>query len=575
LSGEGATVLFLDNSASMAYRDEGGERFEAAKRAGREILRNLSGQVLVMPLVEERGGGSEKRGNPWTGPAEARRRLDEIPLSYGRGDASSALNRAFQAVQESRGAGNILILTDLARGDWENLDLSRAERIPAETGVAFLRIGGPKRDPNAAVKEAALVEGDAVAGTSSRLEATLVNYSDDPGSTSVSLFIGGTKRDQRSLGLKAGEEGKVSFDAFLERPGWIDAEIRLGGDSLPLDDSFYFGLQAKEKIKVLIVDGDPRRALKASESYYLLNALNPGRGGESPFLPRVVTEKEWDGMDSRSFDALFLLNVGKPPGSRISSFLESGKPVFVFCGDRILPGEYNRLPLFPWRLREIQERERPRAQRIGRIDFRHEALKGFAAGGAESLRSALFRRYLRLEGSAGNLLLLENGDPLLSQGEIGKGKIFLFASSADLDWTDLPLKGGYLPLIHGLLKGATALGKDSGPKSGRFGGHPEEKNLPVPVRGAPGGLGVYRFFGEEGESWRGLNLPLEESNLAKMTEAELLGRFGSLPVKVAQFNEGGAAELKGGRREAWPYLLFFLLVVLAVEMAVAETWGQT
>ena len=208
-------------------------------------------------------------------------------------------------------------------------------------------------------------------------------------------------------------------------------------------------------------------------------------------------------------------------------------------------------------------------QRIGQIDFSHEALKGFSAGGGESLRSALFRRYLRLEGTARNLLTLENGDPLLSQAEIGKGKLFLFASSADLDWNDLPLKGGYLPLIHGLLKEATAMGRDSSPRSGRYGDAPEGKIPPVQVRGAQGGLGVYQFFAEEGESWRGVNFPPEESNLAKLTAAEVSRKFGSLPVKVAQFKEGEGENLRGGRKEAWPYLLGFLLVVLAVEMGVA------
>ena len=113
----------------------------------------------------------------------------------------------------------------------------------------------------------------------------------------------------------------------------------------------------------------------------------------------MATEKEWEGLDLRSFDALFLLNAGRPQGSRIASFLDSGKPVFIFAGDQVVPGEYNRMPLFPWRLREIQEKEGLKPQRIGQIDFSHEALKGFSAGGGESLRSALFRRYLRLEGT--------------------------------------------------------------------------------------------------------------------------------------------------------------------------------
>jgi hypothetical protein len=92
---------------------------------------------------------------------------------------------------------------------------------------------------------------------------------------------------------------------------------------------------------------------------------------------------------------------------------------------------------------------------------------------------------------------------------------------------------------------------------------------PAQVRGEQGGLGVYKFFVETDESWHGVNLPLEESNLAKMTDGEIERKFGSLPLKVVQFKEGEAAELWGGRKEGWPYLLGFLLAVLIAEMGVA------
>jgi hypothetical protein len=220
-------------------------------------------------------------------------------------------------------------------------------------------------------------------------------------------------------------------------------------------------------------------------------------------------------------------------------------------------------------VRDIQEKEGLKPERIGQIDFSHDALKGFSASGGESLKSALFGRYLPIEGNGKNLLTLESGFPLLAQANIGQGKLYLFTSSADLDWNDLPLKAGYLPLIQGLLKEATAMGKDSSLQSGRYGSEPEGNIPPVQVRGEQGGLGVYKFFGETGESWRGVNLPPEESNLAKMTEGEVGRKFGSLSVKVAQFKEGGTGNLRGGRKEAWPYLLGFLLVVLSVEMGVA------
>jgi len=34
--------------------------------------------------------------------------------------------------------------------------------------------------------------------------------------------------------------------------------VRLSGDRLSVDDVFYFPLKVREKMKVLIVDGDPR-----------------------------------------------------------------------------------------------------------------------------------------------------------------------------------------------------------------------------------------------------------------------------------------------------------------------------
>ena len=100
--------------------------------------------------------------------------------------------------------------------------------------------------------------------------------------------------------LKPEAEGKIFFELFLDRPGWMEGEIRLEGDALPVDDFFYFPLKIRERVKVLIVDGDPGRSLKTSESYYLINALNPGGSEASPFLSRVITEEELAGLDLRS-----------------------------------------------------------------------------------------------------------------------------------------------------------------------------------------------------------------------------------------------------------------------------------
>jgi hypothetical protein len=284
----------------------------------------------------------------------------------------------------------------------------------------------------------------------------------------------------------------------------------------------------------------------------------------------VVTEEELANLDPASNDALFLLNVSRPQASRMASFLEMGKPVFIFLGDRVAPEEYNSIPLFPWRLGQVNGAGGPRPARITQADYNGEGLRPFSKLKGESLKNANFHRYFRIEGSTKNLLTLENNDPLLVQAALGKGTIFLFASSADLDWNDFPLKAAYLPLIQGLLKEAVGLAEDSLPADIRFGEPFKEKSPPIQVTGLQGGPGIYKFSLPSGEVRRAVNPPLEESDLGKMSDGEIIKRFGTINTRVVEYKEGTLSTSQTSGKELWPFFLSFLLVVLAVEMGVAN-----
>jgi hypothetical protein len=68
------------------------------------------------------------------------------------------------------------------------------------------------------------------------------------------------------------------------------------------------------------------------------------------------------------------------------------------------------------------------------------------------LRSARFRRVYRLRPSPRAdrrvILWYEDGAPALVEGRHGEGRVLLFTSTLDRDWTDLPIRPGYLPLIQ-------------------------------------------------------------------------------------------------------------------------------
>jgi len=567
LGNAGARAIVIDNSLSMGFHEERGIRCDLAKKAAKEALKGFEGLVAVIPTVDIQ---STKRVDAirWMKPEEALTELANIPLSFGQGNPTSALSMAHQKLRNLKMDKEILFIGDMVRGDWESFNLSQLGTVSDAT-ITFLRIGGQKRDSNLTIKSVRLAEANAVVSVPARLEVTVSNLSDESGKTSVHLYLSDTKVDQKSLDLKAGEDGKIYFELFLDRSGWMDGEVRLSPDRLASDDIFYFSLKVREKVRVLIVDGDPKTSLRASESYYLTNALRPGGSDHSPFLPTVITESEMAFVDLKPYDALFLLNVAQLQPSRLASFMDLGRPVFIFLGDRVVPEDHNAYSFFPWRLGELKE-VGMRPESISGIDQSHEVLRSISANG-KSLKTASFRRYFRIDGSTRNLLTLGNRDPILVEAESGKSKLYLFTSSADLDWNDLPLKASYLPLIQGLLKESLGLTKDSLAASIRLGEFSEEENRFVQVKGTRKGPGIYLSLPPSGEVRKGVNPPLEESDLGKVSEDELKKKFGKMDVKLLEYEQGNVGNLLMRRKELWPYILIFLMVVLAVEMVLANS----
>ena len=569
---DGSKVLVIDNSMSMGFTEAQGERYERAKKVAQEIAGSLKSEVLIIPTAPVQGTRLEENKFPlrWMRPADALKELSSIPLSFGRGDPGTALMLACQNLKDVKNANEIVVISDMATGDWQGFDPGKLGVVPADTSITFLRIGPSTRDANVGVKGVSLSEGEVMVNTPFRLEVTIANLSDQPASSVVRISMGDAKIDQKSIDLKAREDGKVSFELLLDRAGWVNGQVRLSGDNLPYDDLFYFPLKVRDKIKVLVVDGDPRGSIRAGESYYLTGALRPGDSEESPFQVRVITDREFSAIDAGPYEALFLLNVAKPEPSKVAAFLDVAKPVFLFLGDRVNTEAYNGMPLFPWRLREIRQAAAPSLDRIAQVDYKHEALKAFARAGEKSLEGASFRLYYRMEGGGRTLLALQNKDPLLVEATVGKGRMFLYASSADLDWNDLALKAAYVPLIQGLVKEAVGSMRDSLPSDMKM-GEPFDKHIrPIQITGAEGGPGIYQFFRSSAEHRLALNTPFEESDLGKRIDAEIVKQLSGMQVKVVEYREGSQNQVRGGRQDLWPYFLGFLLLVLAVELGVAN-----
>jgi hypothetical protein len=566
--GGGTKAIIVDNSMSMGYRD-GADRYSQAIEAARTIVNDLSGRGMIIPTVARKESAAAEDSGPLP-PQEALRHLTSLNQSEAKGDPVAAIGLAFERLRSVPGQKEVILISDLARGDWQSTDQAKLGIIPADGRLTVLRIGSSRRDANSAVKDVRAGSGSVFAGSPYPVTARLANLSDAGGQIAVRVLIDGVRADQRTLLLKPGEEGTAPFRIVTNRSGWHNGEVHVAADNLAADDVFHFPLYVREKGRIAVIDGDPRPAMRESESYFLTRALLPGDAPEGPLEVRVFHESEFQEKDLSAYDQLFLLNVRRPSAARISAFLNAGKSVFVFLGDRVVPEDYNTLPLFPWKIRTVREfGEKP--ERISRIDHGHAALAAFGGGENATLAGTSFSRVYRVEGGAKPLLSLGNGDPLLLESSSGKGRLYLFASSADLDWNDLPLAAGYVPLLQGLVKSALAASEPAALPAMRVGETVSGGTVMGQVTGQQGGAGIYRVsVSGSGETRMALNAPFDESDLTKMTAADLKNLLPGIALTVTEYRRNGEGGLLGSRRVLWPYLLGFLLLVLAAEMGVTQ-----
>jgi hypothetical protein len=95
--------------------------------------------------------------------------------------------------------------------------------------------------------------------------------------------------------------------------------------------------------------------------------------------------------------------------------------------------------------------DRP-AERLAPLDRRHPLLSAFPAHG-EGLTSARFFKYVLLEPMPDTVdrtvvLRYETGAPALVERQVGKGRVLLLTTTVDREWTDLPIRAGFLPLVQ-------------------------------------------------------------------------------------------------------------------------------
>jgi hypothetical protein len=116
--------------------------------------------------------------------------------------------------------------------------------------------------------------------------------------------------------------------------------------------------------------------------------------------------------------------------------------------------------VLPRKLRVVKNAVEPnapdaatRAARLTQVALNHPVLTPFTGRAREGLLSTRFYRYALFEGDSQGvqtdvLATMDDGAPVFLAARRGKGRVFVAASTVDRDWSDLPIRTSFLPLMQ-------------------------------------------------------------------------------------------------------------------------------
>jgi len=470
-------LLVIDGSYSMDYKPTDQSRFERARQvAARIVQQSPQGDGFTLVLMAAPPQAVVSR--PAFAAGEFLRELDGLRLLHGSLDLAGTLAMAERVVQAAQrdyprlARHEVYFLTDLGRVGWGFEPRSpavqevqrRAERLAQAAALTGVDLGQPGAE-NAAIVELRIADATATTAQPVQFEVQVRSFAARAQRRQLELMVDGRRVGRQPIELAPGGQAAAAFSHAFDAPGEHAVEARLDPDPLEIDDRRYLALAVEEAVRVLCVDGRPSGRAGEGAAYYLRRALAPDPQHASLWAvrPEVVAGSDLVERDLTAYPCVFLCNVAQfTPGEVhvMEDYLGGGGSLIVFLGDRVLPERYNRLlstdgssrGFLPARLGPIVEQAQ---YRLDPLEYRHPAMAAFRGQEHTGLLTTPVAKYFRLEipkdSKARPVVALADGDPLIVEQPVGRGRVVLVATSADASWTEMPRWPSYVPLVHELL----------------------------------------------------------------------------------------------------------------------------
>lgn len=453
-----ANVLILDDSYSMAMAGTDQSLYDHAVDLMTTWLDQARPNNTYSLIL---ASNPPRVAMDWTTePKQILKRLQGTRPSYQTTQLSQAVALAYRQLSVAEQAvKRIYILTDLDSNGWS--DFPALPPGNGSTAVTIIDLSSRQQGLNETlVEKVALSQEFLTNRRVIRVQARVTNLLKDRPLQQIliTLTVNGKKVSEDYLDLPAGGRVEKVFTFPYLKSIPLTGRVETQSDALTVDNRRLFSYQPDQKIKVLVIDGDPRGVSHQNETFYVEKALNPFSAAVSDIEPTVSTLSELPHRDLDSFSVVMMCNVRELPFGyerELERFVLNGGALFIALGDQIDATFYNDkmgvlLPVKLQALNQVAQHGEPFRLLAETSD--HKVLKVFSEKTLKAMSQIGFSSIYSVEPRPGREfttpMKFTNQFPAVVESNFGRGKVVLYVSSIDRDWNTFPIQPTFLPWVQ-------------------------------------------------------------------------------------------------------------------------------
>ncbi len=640
----GLHVFVIDNSYSMAYeadRSEARTHLDQAKVLAKEQIKRLSAGGEAVAIVTASRPAAAVLSAPTYDLAAASSAVDKIEQSFGGTDIPGALRAAAEIGKEEKApfSKTLYIMTDGTRSAWEPSEAEALAQTGKELANVFKKVTHFNLGRAGQWNQAALGLRPAGNLVTSKFNSDFLAQVRGFGS-------GGDPVVQWKLDdavLPGGGHLKMTGEvqtlaqaglAFREGGAHVVSLNLAGDDRLKIDNQRWRVVNVVNGLKVLMLEGERGVGRLTGSGALLSLALAPprenvdattqpvrqgggGGGGKSEnyISPEVISDLELPNRVLTDYRVVILTAVGQVApaiADQLALFVKQGGTLMMFLGEPVVAQNYNEVLLTRGLLPgALAKRMNAGVDQGGfYFDFKprgnlHPLLRVFEGEENSGLDTAqIFTywqmdvkadakaervlNYLPAKGSGVGVQGSGGGEhPAITVHPLGSGRVVVVTTTANAEWTTLPVKPAYLPLMHELLSGSVSAADGwmnltvgqrlEVPTNLKLTAAPtlvdaaQKEVVLEPMSGGPVGYrsgpinrpGVYRLVIGNQSMPVAVNVPGDEADVRTVDHRAIKKALGDIEMELEadQLPAEVTGVAAGGEDYGWPLMMAGLLLV--------------